>query len=182
MLWQMALVCTFLWLNSISLYIYIYIYIYIYHIFFIHSSVDRHLGCVHELAIVNSATVNEGIHVSFWFIILFGYMPRNGMAGSYGNYIFLFSKESLWEKAMATHSNTLSWKIPWTEEPGRSQSMGSLRVRHDWMTSLSLFTFMHSRRKWQPTPVFLSGESQGRESLVGCRLQGCTESDTTEAT
>ena len=48
------------------------------------------------------------------------------------------------------------------EEPGRLQSMGSLRVGHDWATSLSLFTFMHWRRKWQPTPVFLPGESQGR--------------------
>ena len=61
-------------------------------------------------------------------------------------------------------------------------TMGSLRVGHDWATWLSLFTFMHWRRKWQPTPVFLSGESQGRGSLVGCRLWGRTESDTTEAT
>ena len=59
------------------------------------------------------------------------------------------------EKAKATHSSTLAWKIPWTEEPGRLQSMGSLGVGHDWATSLSLFTFMHWRRKWQPTPVFL---------------------------
>ena len=63
---------------------------------------------------------------------------------------------------MAPHSSTLAWKIPWTAEPGRLQSMGSLRVGHDWVTSLSLFTFMHWRRKWQPTPVFLPGESQGR--------------------
>ena len=83
---------------------------------------------------------------------------------------------------MAPHSSTLAWKIPWTEEPGRLQSMGLLRVRHDWVTSLSLFTFMHWRRKWQPTPVFLPGESQGRGSLVGFHLWGCTESDTTEAT
>ena len=62
------------------------------------------------------------------------------------------------------------WKIPWTEEPGRLQSMGSLRVGHNWATSLSLFTFMHWRRKWQPIPVFLPRESQGRGSLVGCRL------------
>ena len=55
---------------------------------------------------------------------------------------------------------------PWTEEPGRLQSMGSLRVAHDWATSLSLFTFMHWRRKWRPTLVFLPGESQGWESLV----------------
>ena len=63
------------------------------------------------------------------------------------------------EKAMATHCSTLAWKIPWVEEPGRLQSMGSRRVEHDWATSLSLFTFMHWRRKWQPTPVFLPGES-----------------------
>ena len=76
------------------------------------------------------------------------------------------------EKAMAPHSSTLAWKIPRAEEPGRLQSVGSLRVRHNWATSLSLFTFMHWRRKWQPTPVFLPGESQGRRSLVGCRLWG----------
>ena len=81
-----------------------------------------------------------------------------------------------------THSSTLAWKIPWAEEPGRLQSMGLLRVGHDWETSLSLFTFMHWRRKWQPTPVFLPGDSQGRGSLVGCRLWGHTESDTTEVT
>ena len=73
---------------------------------------------------------------------------------------------------MAPHSSTLAWKIPWTEEPGRLQSMGLQRVGHDWATSLSLFTFVHWRRKWQPTPVFLPGESQGRGSLVGCHLWG----------
>ena len=83
---------------------------------------------------------------------------------------------------MAPHSSTLPWKIPWTEEPGRLQSMRSLRVGQDSVTSLSLFTFMQWRMKWQPTPVFLPGESQGRRSLVGCRLWGRTESDTTEAT
>ena len=73
---------------------------------------------------------------------------------------------------MAPHSSTLAWKIPWTEEPGRLQSMGLLRVGHDWATSPSLFTFMHWRRKWQPTPVFFPGESQGPGSLVGCSLWG----------
>ena len=56
---------------------------------------------------------------------------------------------------MAPNSSTLAWKIPWMEEPGGLQSMGSQRVGHDWVTSLSLFTFMHWRRKWQPTLVFL---------------------------
>ena len=86
------------------------------------------------------------------------------------------------DKAMAPHSSTLAWKIPWMEEPGRLQSMGWLRVGHDWATSLSLFTFMHWRRKWQHTPVFLPGESQGQGSLVGCCLWDRTELDTTEVT
>ena len=83
---------------------------------------------------------------------------------------------------MAPHSSTLAWKIPWTEKPGRLQSMGSLGVGHDSGTSLSLFTFMHWRRKGQPTPVFLPGESQGWGSLVGCHLSCYTELDMTEAT
>ena len=86
------------------------------------------------------------------------------------------------EKTMAAHSSTLAWRIPWTERPGGLQSMGSLGVRHDWATPLYFFTFMHWRRKWQPTPVFLPGESQGRGSLVACHLWGLTELDTTEAT
>ena len=81
-----------------------------------------------------------------------------------------------------SHSSTLSWKILWMEEPGRLQYMGSLRVGYDSAPSLSLFTFMHWRRKWQPTPVFLPGESQGWGSLVCCHLWGHTESDTTEVT
>ena len=81
------------------------------------------------------------------------------------------------EKAMAIHSSTLAQKIPWVEEPGRVQSMGSLS-----RTQLSNFIFTRWRKKWKPTPVFLPGESQGQENLVGCRLWGRTESDTTEAT
>ena len=82
---------------------------------------------------------------------------------------------------MTPHSSILAWKIPWAEEPGELQSMRSRRVGYDGATSLSLFPFIHWRRKWQPTPVFLPGESQARRSLVGCRLWGRTESDMTEA-
>ena len=80
------------------------------------------------------------------------------------------------EKAMAANSSTLAWKTPWTEEPGGLQSMGSRRVRHNWASSLSLFTFMHWRRKWQPTPVFLPGESQGQGSLSRTRLKRLSSS------
>ena len=76
------------------------------------------------------------------------------------------------EEDMAAYSSILAWKIPWTKEPSRLQSMRSLGVGHDWATSLSLFTFMHWRRKWQPTPMFLLGGSQGGGSLVGFHLWG----------
>ena len=102
-------------------------------------------------------------------------------------YIYIFRRLYIYrlitllsEKAMATHSSTLAWKIPWTEEPGRLQTTGSLR------TQLSDFTFtfhFHAlERKWQPTPVFLPGESQGQQSLAHCRLWGDRQSDTSEAT
>ena len=84
----------------------------------------------------------------------------------------------------AHHSSTLAWKILWTEEPGRLHPWG---CKESDMTErlhfhFSLFTFMHWRRKQQPTPVFQPGESQGWGNLVGCRLWGHTESDTTEDT
>ena len=80
------------------------------------------------------------------------------------------------------HPTPVLEQIPWTEEPAGLQSMGSIGVGHDWATSLSLFTFMRWRRKWQPTPVFLPGGSQGWGSLVGCSPWGSTESDMTEET
>ena len=84
------------------------------------------------------------------------------------------------EKAMAPHSSTFAWKIPWMEEPGGLQSMKLLRVGHDWATSISLFTFTNWRRKWQPTPVLLPGKSHGRRGLVGCSPWGHWGLDTTE--
>ena len=85
--------------------------------------------------------------------------------------------ESLWRRQWQPHSSTLAWRIPWMEEHGRLQSMGSLRVGHDWVTSLSFFIFMHWRRKWQPTLVFLPGDSQGQRSLLGT-VYGVTQSRT----
>ena len=86
------------------------------------------------------------------------------------------------EKAMAAHSRTLAWNIPWTEEPGRLQSMGSL----SW-TRLSYFPFtfhFHALENEMATPssVLAWDKSQGRGSLVGFGLWGHTESDTTEVT
>ena len=115
------------------------------------------LWCIHQLEYYSNKQTKK-----YWVIQLKRWIS-----------IFCLSKQAM-EKAMAPHSSTLAWKIPWMEEPGRLQSMGSRRVGHDRTTSFSLFTFRHWRRKWQPTPVFLPGESQGRRSLVGCRLLGRT--------
>ena len=81
------------------------------------------------------------------------------------------------EKEMATYSSVLAWRIPGTGEPDGLPSMGSHTVGHDWATSLWLFTFMHWRRKWQPTPVFLPGESQGKGGLVAA-VYGVAQSRT----
>ena len=64
--------------------------VYMYHIFFIHSSFDGHLCCFHVLAIVNSALVKIGVHVSFQIMVFSGHMPRSGIAGPYGSSIFSF--------------------------------------------------------------------------------------------
>ena len=81
---------------------------------------------------------------------------------------------------MAPHSSTLAWK----KSHGRRNLEAAVHGVAKSRTRLSdfTFTFMHWRRKWQPIPVFLPGESQGRGSLVGCRLWGHTESETTEVT
>ena len=87
MLLQMALFHSFLWLSYISLCVCVCVCI---HIFFIHSSVSGHLGYFHVLAIVNSSAMNISVQVSFHIIVLSGYMPRNGIAGSHDNSIFRF--------------------------------------------------------------------------------------------
>ena len=166
------------------------------HSFFIHSSVNGHQGCFHVLAIVNVLQWTLGYMCLFqlWFPSLWlgegngtplQYSclenPMDGgawCAAVHGvgknwtwlsDFTFIFHFHAL-EKAMATHSSVLAWRIPGTGEPGGLQSMGLVRIGHDWATSLSFFTFMHWRRQWQPTAVFLPGESQGRGSLVGCHL------------
>ena len=77
-----------------------------YHNFFIHSSVQGHLGCFHVLAIVNSATVNNGIHVSFSILVSSGYMPGSGIAGSYDGFIpsILRNFHTIFPPTMQEHS------------------------------------------------------------------------------
>jgi len=62
------------------------------------------------------------------------------LPGMWETLVRSLGREDPLEKEMATHSSTLAWRIPWREEPGRLQSMGSQRVRHDWVTSLLLLS------------------------------------------
>ena len=92
-------------------------------------------------------------------------------------------REDSLEKGMTTQSSVLAWRIPRTEDTGEPQSMGSHRVRYNQATIFFNFVqWGNWRRKWQPTPVFLLGESHGRRSLVGYSPWSRKESDTTEQT
>ena len=166
----MALFHSFLWLSSIPLYI-------VPHLLYPFTSVDGHLGCFHVLAIVNSAAMNIGVHVSFWIIVLSRYTPRSGIAGSYGNSIFSFLRNLILFSIVAAPTYIL------TNSVGERNFKLELIFLFKWASFLICNVGWRGEmdhRSSSPLPCYVRfhHRSEGKQTQVskrGHRAGGCQE-------
>ena len=171
-----------------------------YHHIFIHSSVNGHLSYFHVPAIINSAAMNIGVHVSLSILVSSGYTPRSGIAGTYGGFIpsFLRNLHTVFHSGcinLSCHQQFKNVPFPPTPSPAFIVCSVFFDGHSDWCEVVSHCGWAvknlssvgdlglipeSERRAWQPTPVFLPGESHGWRSLVSYSPRGYKESDTTE--